>query len=609
MEEQQFSRLESFEAIELIHKADNWEINNSNSLMKHYLKEYLQLMIKDDSLCVGAILEAAAQMRRVTQGIGEMVNYLRYNKEVLLADSENDLFHLYFDMAVLASKQERDLEPIKALLVSVTKFMHELDIFTKDQIEECENSFKNYDFKNASSGRINVAKTDCVSHIMEYAGYNKERIKEAKANIKAFEKVRNDSGNPDNFKLRKYVTNLFYETYERAFLKAVEDEQKLSPIMTMFFNFGFMDVKSLGEEYTNSLYNLTDQLGLFESDNVYTIFRWLKAIYQGQKEPSRNEFDQDFFQDLLEQKKRGDITQEQMNSDKMDTRKKVIFEINNLFKSGSRMTYGKVTSFCPILNQEDFINSVEKMAVTAEKIEEALNQVRETDYSLLYREISFSDPEHGINHERIMKEVIPDFILMPVVGIRAGLWQETSSARYDSKARLLFPLFTAADIDDQMLENMGRYRWEICRRIQGVHWNDFRDKSLTSEYYDYVQFYKKNSNLSSEAKEKIKIALKKARNNYREVFVKDYVNWMKFESKGSFRLNKVTRDIFITYCPFDLKTRQNLRSNPLFESAFNKLELANQKKIARITALYDKFELSGGEITADLKENLQFYQM
>ena len=47
------------------------EIANSNSLVRSYLKEYMQLMIKDDSLCVGAIMEAAAQMRRVTQGIGD----------------------------------------------------------------------------------------------------------------------------------------------------------------------------------------------------------------------------------------------------------------------------------------------------------------------------------------------------------------------------------------------------------------------------------------------------------------------------------------------------------------------------------------------------------
>ena len=211
--------------------------------------------------------------------------------------------------------------------------------------------------------------------------------------------------------------------------------------------------------------------------------------------------------------------------------------------------------------------------------------------------------------ERIMKEVLPDMILMPVVGIRGAMWQETANARNDSSARVLFPIFLVTDLDEQMTENMGRYRWEICRKIQGVYWNDLRDKSLTSEYYDYVQFYRKNSSLSADAKEKVKIALKRARNNYREVFVKDYQAWMKFEAKGSFRLNRVARDILVRYCPFSSEIRMSLKTNPLYENAFSKLEISNQKMVQKINLFYDKYEAAGGEITPELKANLEYYEM
>jgi len=70
----------------------------------------------------------------------------------------------------------------------------------------------------------------------------------------------------------------------------------------------------------------------------------------------------------------------------------------------------------------------------------------------------------------------------------------------------------------------------------------------------------KTNALSADVKEKIKTALTRARNNYREVFVSDYIGWMKYESQGSFRLNKVARDIFIRYCPFSKEVRQNLAS-------------------------------------------------
>ena len=249
------------------------------------------------------------------------------------------------------------------------------------------------------------------------------------------------------------------------------------------------------------------------------------------------------------------------------------------------------------------------MAVTAERIEGAINKIRCLDYSVLYREVMFSDPAHGINQEWLMHEVLPDVILMPDAGTRAVMWQETVGAKSNTPARFLFPMFSAADLDELMVETMGRYRWEICRRIQGVYWNDIRERSLTSEYCDYIQFYRKNTDLSVDAKDKIKTALARARNSYREVFVKDYQSWMKYESAGSFRLNKVARDIMVRYCPFAKDVRQNLMQNPQYQNVFRKLDAENQKKVQRLTAMYDKYEAAGGEITPELNENLKYYQM
>ena len=36
---------------------------------------------------------------------------------------------------------------------------------------------------------------------------------------------------------------------------------------------------------------------------------------------------------------------------------KVKFEIQNMFTSGNRATYGKLSTFCPILGEYDLINS------------------------------------------------------------------------------------------------------------------------------------------------------------------------------------------------------------------------------------------------------------
>lgn len=609
-DEQDFTRMENFEALSMQHRAENWEISNSNSLVKYYLKDYMQLMIRDDNLCVGAIMEAAAQMRRVTQGIGEMVTYLLYNRDILYAESGDDIFHLYFSLAVTLSGKKRDITATRKQMLSIVKVMEQLGIYEKDQLAKCRQLCEEHNFETDEHGRIRVSKEDCVARIMEYAGYDDEAIRGYKELLAKYRDLPDRMASDNEVRrLRKDITARFYEVYQRAFLRSTEDLMRPSPVILMFLNFGFMDVELLGEESTNTLYNLVDSLGLFHSDHIYTIYDWLLCIYQGKKAPSRNEFDLDYNGYLQDLKRQGEITDARLAALKDDSKAKVEFEIKNIFMSGHRLTSGRITTFCPVLTSEEFINTIEKMAVTAERIEGAINKIRRLDYSVLYREILFSDPAHGINQEWMMHEVLPDVILMPDAGTRAVMWQETVGAKSNTPARFLFPMFTAADLDELMVETMGRYRWEICRRIQGVYWNDIRERSLTSEYCDYIQFYRKNSDLSTDAKDKIKTALARARNSYREVFVKDYQSWMKYESAGSFRLNKVAREIMARYCPFSKDVRQNLMQNPQYQNAFRKLDNENAKKVQRLTAMYDKYEAAGGEITPVLNENLKYYQM
>jgi hypothetical protein len=91
--------------------------------------------------------------------------------------------------------------------------------------------------------------------------------------------------------------------------------------------------------------------------------------------------------------------------------------------------------------------------------------------------------------------------------------------------------------------------------------------------------------------------------------VADYLNWIRYESQGSFRLNKISREILIRHCPFAKAIRTELASNPLYQNAFQRLDVENQKKISRLRAFYQKYEASGGTLTAELNDNLSFYEM
>ena len=341
--------------------------------------------------------------------------------------------------------------------------------------------------------------------------------------------------------------------------------------------------------------------------HVYSAYQWLCLIFRGEKEPSKNEFDVDYAGHLLEMRKNHEITREQENVLKRDQLKKVEFEIRNMFVTNNRITYGRITTFCPVLHRKDFVRSIDQLIVSAMTVNATVDEIRELDYSCFYREVFFASPKYGIDRTEIMKEVLPDVILMPNIGSKAMMWQETAGVKKDTPARFIFPVMTMGELYDMMLETIGRYRWEICRKVMGVRWNDIREKSLTSEFYDYIQFYRKNRDLSQQAKERVKAELVHAKNNYREVFVADYIGWMKYESQGSSKLNKVSRRIISEYVPFKGEVRRKMEENPIYRELFTKSTIMADRKREKEKILFDRYVAAGGAITPELEAHLEYY--
>ncbi len=149
----------------------------------------------------------------------------------------------------------------------------------------------------------------------------------------------------------------------------------------------------------------------------------------------------------------------------------------------------------------------------------------------------------------------------------------------------------------------------MCKRIQGGRWNDVTEHSLTSEYFDYLQFYKKNSEFTAETKEKIKNGLQKSKNNFKEMFVKDYITWILYESTGSPRLNKTARSILFTYCPFSAAIRNELLNNPMFKESIERYNLKKKQKLHRLDNLFVKIKNSGHAVPPELEKEYAFLNL
>ena len=457
-------------------------------------------------------------------------------------------------------------------------------------------------------GECFAAISGSLEAILSYIDADKELTDSFKEHVETYKNTVNKNGPSEELRaLRASIVKEFNDLYIIAFKKSVLDED-VPLLMQMFFNFGYVDEELSGIENAAYLYRMVaDGIPSDPSNNVYSYYEWLVNIYDNKKDPGRNEFDVDYAEHLHELQRNKEITKEEEKRFFTKSVARVSYELENVFPSVNKTTTGRITTFCPLFSDHNIVKDLESMLVTAELVKSGIDKICSIDFGAYYRQTMYSNPEQGVAKEYIDVEVRPDIILVPNIGNRGIMWQEIEGKKRTTPARMFISIFQQEDLYLQLLRLTGQFRWEMCKRVQGARWNDITDRSLTSEYFDYIQYYRKNKELSTEAKEKIKNDLVRSKNSFREMFIRDYITWIQFESTGSPRLNKVVRGIMFGYIPFAAGIRGKLCINPMYRELMERYNFKQKAKLHRLDGLIRKIGSQGIEVPDELIEQKAYY--
>ena len=108
-------------------------------------------------------------------------------------------------------------------------------------------------------------------------------------------------------------------------------------------------------------------------------------------------------------------------------------------------------------------------------------------------------------------------------------------------------------------------------------------------------------------REKIKAQLQSARNSSKAVFVADYMNYVMYESAGSLRLNKVSRDILFRFCPFTSEIRARLQTSiPAYQKLIERFDIKRAQKLRLMEIVYSKIEKVGAEVPKEIQMQREF---
>lgn len=607
--------IQSVQPLALEHNVRDW-IPTYYYSIREFSPEMKAALSTKVSFLVGFLYKASADVHSVFSTCEELAAYHAENVDIFLQENRLDLFDLYTNLLFRLGPAVADFEKVNEEINEMIEFLRNDPLISKDLFEA---RIKEYDDKRrtlkASKGASEATSVEAASEelnhaldtILEYSGVDDDVATNFRNLIEQYKKLKDKGSTDDKARsLRHSLTKAFYEVYCDAFSMSIRD-YNMPTVLKMFFNFGFVDAELAGMQNANTLYRLAGEYSGDPELGVYTAYEWLLQVYSMNKEPSRNELDSDFNDYLHEQRVAGKITIQDEQRLLQDPGERTMFELQNMFQSVNRVTYGRLSTFCPVFSEADVIKPLGTCLVTPDIIIDALHKLEDIDYSAFYRETMFPyTMDSNKLNEVISVRVQPDFILFPNIGTRGVMWQEIEGKKRTTPARFMLSVFHIEDLQTTITRLTGEYRWDMCKRVQGARWNDITERSLTSEYCDYAQFYKKNSELSADAKEKVKTSLQRARNSFKEMFVRDYIIWIVFEGAGSPRLNKVARTILCTYCPFPKLLRDRVAVNPMYGEIIEKYNIKNQQKLHRLNNIITKMNASGQEIPKAFEDQIKF---
>ncbi|MDC7233951.1 MAG: hypothetical protein PQJ58_12030 [Spirochaetales bacterium] len=410
---------------------------------------------------------------------------------------------------------------------------------------------------------------------------------------------------PEITKLRDSVSQKYWQLYEDCFLKVIASDLK-GFVPGIMLHFGVIDERFISDEDLI----LIDECyagNLFADDGipVMTLPYFLEKVYKSEVAPSMTEMG-DLFKTVLKNQQKLTKKEKQGVYLYKDTPEdRVRFEIRQIATELYKMLYGNKKKALPFLCSDTLTGSLKRNYIDPEDFAAAVMKYKSRDFSLFYREVLL---KHELGSDFIQKEVVPHFVLYPVYGTRAVMWQEMEGNNKNTPGRVFFPLYFGEKLQETIGTQLAYFRWELQKSIAGYNWTDPVEGGLVGVYYNYIRFFKKNPNISPEAKTRLEEFIKKTKSD-KDRFAREYTMWVEFEFEGKVRLNSYVRDIFYRFCPYPAEKRSVMAAKPDWKKMENKFQNRRQKDILKLKSRIIKFEKKKRPLPGDLQHFIEFLEM
>ncbi|TGJ98990.1 hypothetical protein EHQ53_10595 [Leptospira langatensis] len=348
--------------------------------------------------------------------------------------------------------------------------------------------------------------------------------------------------------------------YKACFIKFRAHKASVPKSVLLFLYYFFLDeelfpakrIKELENAISNFQSSISDLQYSEAKFSIHFFPDWLNLILAGKKKPSKNQLGQSY-----EQAKKSELrwnqTLEEENLQNKEYLSHILdWELENLLSHGLASISLSPNLSYPISSEDQFYGLTEDNLAFPNHILTQSEKVLKIDPSLFQRQLNdIHSPSRDL--ETFSKrEMYADCILLPYAGNRGILWQD-SVEENQSYCRILFPMILGEKLNLIVTKVLGEFRWETERTLRGNKWKEPTPASITSEYFDYIENFRRNPHLTVEAKKRVEQQWEKTGKNIKDMFSIDYANWILMEAEGKPRLNRIAREILSRFVPIQIK--------------------------------------------------------
>ena len=246
-------------------------------ILASYVQELFQGISSSDNECLfNVAAQMALDMKKVKLDIGQVMKLVNAVKE---KTNEVENFLVTKTGKKLFIDKEK-MEQIYALLLEDSG-----DAEVQEDEVSAETAVR---YAGVDTETIEKELNGSLSKLLTYSQLPEEKCAEFQQSVLAFMNMKDKTSTEDDArKIRRTLTNGYYELYEAVFLLDYKEKSK-DRIIDLFLLYGFVDERLLSKEQLIELYCLEDQNNEQGPCKVYNSKQWLSAVLEGKKEPSKS---------------------------------------------------------------------------------------------------------------------------------------------------------------------------------------------------------------------------------------------------------------------------------------------------------------------------------